>query len=477
MNESSNQRLTNNDMWYHNKLSAIFLPSILSASTGSDSKSLTCHNAVIDTDSISCDKSGMNLLSLVFVSKSVGLLGGIISNGSCCDCCMVQSRLIFPDFKSKIISLFWDLLLKGCCCLGDEYDELALKELLYTLGLKWVLTKETFSTANADSDSESGEGEISLEEENFVGQCFDMEDNIALVGDDSCQNFQYCDEDSNLSDIGSPLQFHCEVSRTDRQCSRFCNNRCDDIRKSWAAENIVKLENMFTSENGKIQDVKNNLLRHLWSQHNIGESTECYVIFKQAFCIKFLSKAIDVSEYILKQVLDAFWSGRTIYRHGNTGGIKQPTVATTNFICWLKIFAESYGQYAPDTNTVVLNYWANKGYLFNLYSNEAPTPLLSKSAFYQNFDKYFSWNRVDKSLPHVVISKYSSHSVCNQCVAINYYMTQCKTEAQLHIATDLKNQHRMLFGDARKRVEEIKQTAIQFPSENLFIQVYWWRIS
>ena len=98
-----------------------------------------------------------------------------------------------------------------------------------------------------------------------------------------------------------------------------------------------------------------------------------------------------------------------LYRHGKTGHLKLQTPATTHFICWLKLFAKSYGQYSPENNTTILSYWLNKQYLFNLYLDEVEAPHLSKSAFYQNFKHYFSFNRDDKSLPHVVISKYSSH--------------------------------------------------------------------
>ena len=50
-------------------------------------------------------------------------------------------------------------------------------------------------------------------------------------------------------------------------------------------------------------------------------------------------------------------------------------------------------------------------------------------------------------------------------------MKQCKTEVDLKMATYLKNQHKMVFGEARRKIQEIKQSAVQFPSDNLFIQV------
>ena len=39
------------------------------------------------------------------------------------------------------------------------------------------------------------------------------------------------------------------------------------------------------------------------------------------------------------------------------------------------------------------------------------------------------------------------------------------------MATDLKNKHRMDFGLARRKVEEIKQSAITFPSDHLMLQI------
>ena len=118
------------------------------------------------------------------------------------------------------------------------------------------------------------------------------------------------------------------------------------------------------------------------------------------------------------------------------------------------------------------SYWLNKQYLFNLYLDEVEAPHLSKSAFYQNFKHYFSFNRDDKSLPHVMISKYSSHSVCNQCVALSNNRRQSKSDAEHRQATDLSNQHKLVVGGSRRRIQEIKQSAEAFPSDNLFIQVH-----
>ena len=147
---------------------------------------------------------------------------------------------------------------------------------------------------------------------------------------------------------------------------------------------------MFKSEKSSY-GTKNNLLRHLQSQLNIGSPTDTYIVFGQSFCLKFFSNLTNISEYILKSVLIDFWKGYSEYTHGNKGMMKHLTVAQTSFICWMKQFAESYGQFSPETNTLVLSYWLNKQFLFNLYKDETCGPHCSQAAFYQNFKKHFDY--------------------------------------------------------------------------------------
>ena len=106
-----------------------------------------------------------------------------------------------------------------------------------------------------------------------------------------------------------------------------------------------------------------------------------------------------------------------------------------------------------------------------MYQEEMPSPHVSETTFYDLFKTSFGPNRVDKSLPWIRISKYSTHSVCTTCVALNNNLGQSKNERELQLAKDLRNNHRMNFGQARRKIEEIKQSSISFPSDNVFIQV------
>ena len=62
----------------------------------------------------------------------------------------------------------------------------------------------------------------------------------------------------------------------------------------------------------------------------------------------------------------------------------------------------------------------------------------------------------------------TQHTVC---VTYNTNQRQCKTEQEITLAKSLRNQHRMDFGQARRTIEDIKQTAITFPADNVFLQI------
>ena len=124
----------------------------------------------------------------------------------------------------------------------------------------------------------------------------------------------------------------------------------------------------------------------------------------------------------------------------------------------------------PNKRGIVLSYWLKGKTLYNMYTEEAPAPHISLSTFYKHLKTYFGPRRVDPSLPQVTISKYSSHSVCSVCVALNMNQKLCKSEAELNMVKSLRNQHKLDVGEARRAVEAKRQLAIDFPDDYLFLQ-------
>ena len=109
--------------------------------------------------------------------------------------------------------------------------------------------------------------------------------------------------------------------------------------------------------------------------------------------------------------------------------------------------------------------------MYKIYLKEVPKPRVALRTFYKHMETYFGPRRIDLNLPRVRISQYSSHSVCDTCVALNTKRKECTTEAELNLIKGLINQHQLEFSSARQAVERIKQKSLNFPTEHIYIQV------
>ena len=252
-------------------------------------------------------------------------------------------------------------------------------------------------------------------------------------------------------------------------CTKSCSMSCDKALHSWSEIDVLSITGMFQCD--KIIDTKRKLLSHLQNQKVVGLPVSSFIVNGHEFCFKFFAHITGNSEYIIKTVLEDFHAGIEMYEHQNAGCLKVDSPATVQAICWLKSFSEAYGQYSPEENVTILSYWLNKTSLFKMYSDETCGPHISQSLFFEIFKTKFGHNRLDTSLPRIRISKYSTHSVCCICVALNNNLRQCKTQSEVAQAKSLKNNHRMNFGLSRRKVAELKQSAISFPSDHLFLQI------
>ena len=311
--------------------------------------------------------------------------------------------------------------------------------------------------------------------ENIISPCYGMEEEDEGDDEDDEDDDEVLDTfiDGDIqqvhNDLGPKHSVNfCDLAPTS-MCSKSCQANCEQIVSKWDEKIRLQLQTIFKCE--KSTDTKNRLLEHLKSQVNMGLNTDGYQINGHIFCCSALSNLSEVSLFILTTVLHDFWSGKVkFYTHGNAGIVK-PQSPTMMFIAWFKEFCECYGQYAPDENLTILSYWLNKRVLYDLYLDETTGPHIALSTFYENFQNYFGPRRQDQTLPCVRISKYSSHSVCTTCVMLSSNRRQSKTEAELRVAKEKINSHKLTFGLARRKIDEIIQSAVSFPSDNLAIQV------
>ena len=238
--------------------------------------------------------------------------------------------------------------------------------------------------------------------------------------------------------------------------------------ESFNKDELENIENKFKGDT--LVATKNNLLLHLKSQCDLGFGTSGYVYRGHTYCNRAFSHVAKISEHILKTVMSDYFARVQQYVHGNDSNPRE-SVAAVKFTTWMKTFIQLYGQSAPDALTSVLPSWLTKATLFRIYMKESTPPFVKRSNFYKLFKSKFGYMRTDKSLPHVRISKYSSHSVCSQCVALSSYQKTCKTKLELELCKSLKFKHRETFGLARRRISELQDLALTYPEDHLFISL------
>ena len=264
--------------------------------------------------------------------------------------------------------------------------------------------------------------------------------------------------------------FFCKNTSTVKSlCAPSCLNNCSSVENKWKSEDIQEVKNIFKGATGF--QLKNKLVNYLSVQSVIGKVVNGYIIHGHEFCMEYFSHLTGCRMSTLRSVLSDFFHGVRLYEYNNRGIIRNPTTATMNFTVWFKNTLSLIGQSAPDDEVIVVNYWMKPKVLYSLYVNDAPKPHIALKTFYHHLKSIFGPKRIDKTLPCVRRSEYSSHSVCDECSAINKYQKLCRTEAQMEMVKALRNDHKLSFGGARREVETLRQSAIDFPEDTLFLQV------
>ena len=384
--------------------------------------------------------------------------------------------IIFPDIECIHLELAVSFMYTGKAVAEDSVGVYKIKELLKSLNVKYEESNSCQTVSEIAELSSLGLWKEKVDKETVSAATDEVIENEPDFKITPCYDDDDEDSDNEGRDVedsssehhlkGSGAGFEDISSAEEVYCSKYCNRKCGVVFDAFKEGDKFRIQTMFSSE--KYLDAKRKLLAHLISQHDCGLNMDSYWINNHSFCLPFLCKETGISVFLLKSVLSDFWSGIRIYSHGNAGVVKIKA-STSMFIAWVKQFCDSYGQSAPDEDVTVLSHWLSKKVLYDMYLEETVGPHLAQSTFYEHFKSYFGPNRVDRSLPQVRISKYSSHSVCNICTALNSNKRQSRSESELKIAQEKINNHRIVFGGARRKVDEIIQSAQSFPSDNLGI--------
>ena len=275
--------------------------------------------------------------------------------------------------------------------------------------------------------------------------------------------YDFSDDDE--MDCPSPM-FQVKVKSITGYTKPCCKSMCN--LKVWPSLILQKIYG-FVANLSK-QQIKQSLLDHLYGQRIIDGRVDCIVIMGHCFCKKGFSFLSGVSAYLVDEVFKAFNIGQVSFIHGNEIGLREGE-ACINFTAWLTNFAKNYGNYAPDEETLVISSCYSLKDIFNIYRAECAGPHVSKSYFYKLFDYKFGPKRIDKTLPHIRISSYSTHSQCDECLLLDKFHRSCKTEGEFAYVRSLKERHRLNYAKARLAIEEHRHKSINDPDSALFIQI------
>ena len=274
--------------------------------------------------------------------------------------------------------------------------------------------------------------------------------------------FDFSDENEVIERFRPISTQKSELSLTINSCcDSYCNSQ---ILSAQVGDKIEKLV-----RNKKKGEIKDSLLNQLYAQKNLGLSTHGFMIGGHFFCWKSFCSVSKVSYYLVREIFRAFSIGQKHFIHGNVVGLRE-TAATIGFICWVKTFAENFGNYAPDEKVIVISAVFTVKEIYELYKVQAPDPQVAKSSFYNLLKTKFGPKRVDRSLPCVRISSYSTHSRCDQCLLLERFQRSCQTEDDLNMAKELKQEHKQTYVRARVAIEEKRLQAISDPNSHVFIQ-------
>ena len=279
----------------------------------------------------------------------------------------------------------------------------------------------------------------------------------------------------NISDIYNfdyQEEFFCKNSHGTRKryllceknfiecCSEGCLGSASDQTK-WKVKCLLN--------NKSKQEIKTLLLNQLKYQKIIGMTTVGFIINSHYFCKKSFSELTKLSIYLINTIFNAYNIGQTYFVHGNTIGFRE-NVATTGFICWMKRFSHIAGNYSPDEQIIVLSASYALSDIYELYKQEICGPATAKSTFYRLFHSKFGHNRIDKSLPCLRLSKYSSHSRCDECADLEKYRKSAKSEEELKMAKSLMQEHKEKYVSMRLLIEEKRHLSMTDPN-HIYIQI------
>ena len=308
---------------------------------------------------------------------------------------------------------------------------------------------------DCDTSSESSENQIA-EDCELNSKIMESVDQSSSVGTESRDVYDFNEDCVEISPKISKQSYLKEI--------KCCNDMC--IKQTVSLQ--IKSTLMDIQKRSSV-DRKQFLLDHLIKQEQMEIPTDKFQFYGKLLCKKSLALVSGLSDYIIEEASRAFERGQVAFIHGNTVGMRE-TEAGLGFVIWMKRHALYYGNQAPDEDTIILSACYSLKDLYQQYKEEAPTPHVQISTFYRSFKLKFGPFRIDKHLPHIRISSYSSHSKCERCILLEKFTQSCKSEEDFDLARSLKQSHKQTYRRSYQAIQEKRLSALYDQENHIFIQ-------
>ena len=248
-----------------------------------------------------------------------------------------------------------------------------------------------------------------------------------------------------------------------------CNKNCEFMFDQWREEDQNEMKQIF-HEMKKI-DRKNYVLDHMKKQRLMGQPLSGFFWSGHMFCFKSFAKISGISEYLLTLSVKASKENLVKFEHSSKG-VEKLSAASIGFIVWVKWFSLQFGQYSPDELVIVLPGHLRKVDLWRFYQEDTSVQQskVSESSFYRLFDEKFSHKRTDRSLPWVRISKFTTHSKCDNCLILDQKRRKAKTVQEIDLIKALSYKHMESQNRSRIHIQTLRHKCLSFPSEYLLVQ-------
>ena len=285
---------------------------------------------------------------------------------------------------------------------------------------------------------------------------------LAISSEITKEDMEECDQYKFSDDEKCELEnSHCVQNNKKKIC---CNKLCTSQTVSVQFHNKMK-EIMEKTK----AERKQFLLDHLIKQEELDVETDGFQFYGYFFCKVSFALLSGVSNYLVGEACKAFEAGQTVFSHGNVVGMRE-TEATLGFIIWMKHHAVSYGNQAPDEETLIIPACYHLKDLFQQYEVEVPLPQIRRSTFYRLFHVKFGPYREDKSNPHIRLSNYSSHSKCDTCLLLDKHQKSCKKQEDLELVKSMKQSHKLTYQKSYQAIQEKRFQALSDPDNYLHLQ-------